>query len=702
MSLKQSCFKAVIKSDIKRLWWISVLAAAFMLLFVTMPLIETLNYFYPETFSEVYLDSHRTENQWLHDQLTGNYFFAVMLGAFLSLGLFTYLNNVSSVTFNHSLPIKRSGLMHAHSVSALILIIFPILLNSVICIFSVFNFCNPTMIFVNFGLFLVYALLFYAVFTFVGVLTGNTPSHGIFSVVLLLLPLFLTGFTLTLCDSYLYGFTDTGIFEDILIKYFYLNPQDLMGPKLLIYLALIAVFYILSIFIYNKRHLENYGEVIAFPNLKWLFKLSFGICAGILGYFYCKAFWNFDNILIMLVFGSIGVIIANMLSNKSFSLRGSKYPLIYNAVFVALLFAIFKLDITGFENRVPDVNSVKSVVIVNNQYDGREYTFIDNRVGYDHVQRTDYFSPVFTQKSEILNFVNFHNNKIKSKNNTYFETSKLNNLSGLPRHIDFEYTLKNGTKLRRRYSIDDSDIQKYFKPIIESDQYKKYQYPILDETEKTFTMIRVFTDRENMPDDKNYGVFTSGDERMTSIISALKKDRQSITFNQYLAKHNTGALCRIEVTYKVPAIDNDGKERMLELSEIYSVHNFDTNTLSALEKAGCVPKNGWLDAENVTKIELDIGDVYKDGKSVFQQYYNEYEQYVTYDKYMGKTKTIHDKDDIAQICDYILNQKTINPFDEQDYVFVHMTFSYSQGHTQYRTYYDTFDNLPNVIEELAR
>jgi len=32
MSSKTSCFKTVIKSDIKRLWWISAIAAAFMML----------------------------------------------------------------------------------------------------------------------------------------------------------------------------------------------------------------------------------------------------------------------------------------------------------------------------------------------------------------------------------------------------------------------------------------------------------------------------------------------------------------------------------------------------------------------------------------------------------------------------------------------------------------------------------------------
>ena len=38
MSLKQSCFKSIVKSDIKRSWWISALAALFIFMSSTSPL----------------------------------------------------------------------------------------------------------------------------------------------------------------------------------------------------------------------------------------------------------------------------------------------------------------------------------------------------------------------------------------------------------------------------------------------------------------------------------------------------------------------------------------------------------------------------------------------------------------------------------------------------------------------------------------
>ena len=86
------------------------------------------------------------------------------------------------------------------------------------------------------------------------------------------------------------------------------------------------------------------------------------------------------------------VIIANMLSNKSFSLRGSKMAIIYNAIVVLLLFVIFRFDITGFETRVPDVDDVKSVTNLNMQYDGHIYGRIDGTDGNERATRTEYFN----------------------------------------------------------------------------------------------------------------------------------------------------------------------------------------------------------------------------------------------------------------------------------------------------------------------
>lgn len=698
MSLKQSCFKAQIKSDFKRLWWMSALATLAMFLFTTVPLIDHLSY---RDFNDIYYYSYYSYGNgmsWLAHRLEGNYIIGLILGGALSLGLFSYLNGVSSVTFNHALPVKRSTLLAAHSLTALISIAIPIVFNSVICLSAVWKFDGVSDVLINMGIYLVYSVLIFTIFTFIGMLTGNTAAHGIFSVIFILLPLFFMAFALELCNSYLYGFVDNGLFEEVLGNYLYLLPDVIAGPKVLFYIVLIAVFYALALFAYNKRHLENYGEVIAFPKLKWLFKLLFGICSGVLGYYYCKAFWNIESILVMIIFGTLGVIIANMLSNKSFSLRGSKMAIIYNAIVVLLLFVIFRFDITGFETRVPDVDDVKSVTNLNMQYDGYVYGRIDETDGNERATRTEYFNMSFTDKKDIEMFVRFHEAKVSSENSYSVNDLSAGRISGLLHNVRLEYTLKNGMKLVRQYQLNDSDVETFLKPFIESEQYKKYRYPILDETEKKYTSVKVMR-ADDHSGDNSFGYFAGNSSVAENIILALKKDAMNLTFEQYIARYNATELYNVEVAYKVPATTKDRKLVWIEDEETYSVCFFDTNTLKALEESGCINDETKVSAENVEKIVVHGEGVYihddyyntrYDGKMIYA------EVEPTYSKY-GNSKEFTSREDVELLFDYFTKREIINPFEVEKYAFFSYEIHYKNGDVSSYSMFDVPEKVPSLI-----
>ncbi len=707
MSLKQSCFKTVIKSDIKRLWWISALATLFTVLFVAMPLYEYVSYHTPEDFARIFNDEYYYSGRWLMYRLDGTYVFGCMLGAFLSMGLFSYLNNVSSVSFNHALPCKRSTLMAAHSVSALIFITVPIVVNNILCIFAVKDFSTVTPIFVNTGIYFVYALLFFALFTFIGMLTGNTVAQGIFSCVFILLPLFLTSFVVMLCDSYLYGFAGTGFLEDVLINYFYLSPEELMGPKVLVYILLIAVFYGLSLLLYKLRHLENYGEVIAFPQLRWLFKLLFGICSGILGYFYMQAFWDVSNILVMLLFGSIGVIIANMLSNKSFSLRGCKNPIIHNAIFVLAVFVIFNFDITGFESRVPQVNSIVSVTNLNYNYDGVEYAYIDDYNGHQRITRTDFYQAEFTDREDIKLFVDFHKNKIATKHDD--EYSSASSISGVPYNVEIEYTLRNGRKMRRAYRLDDSDVDSFLRPVSETAVLRKHRYPVLDGTQKTYTKVEINANNHKNPDDSLLAVYGGSSSEAKKIIDALIKDRIDISFDEYINKMNSTELYTVELFYKVPATDENGKHIMAELSDSYDVSFFDTATLAALESTGSINAENALAFDDIAAVTVHYDYSYNFDKytGIVSDYgtLGEYGEHVvrveeTKSSEIFNGKLFTDEEDIKTLFGYLTDRNVVNIFDGGTYVFFSIEFTYNGGRKAGYSLYDSVENLPEILHYL--
>jgi len=698
MSSKTSCFKTVIKSDIKRLWWISAIAAAFMMLFVTMPFVESVKYNLQN--SNYRLSIYGNESDWVLNRLGVNYFFSMMLGGFLSLGLFSYLNNSASVTFKHALPVTRIKIMLYHTVSALIFFAFPILLNGIVVVSTLSGFCSVAPVFVNMGLCFVLGLLIFSLFTFVGMLTGNTPSHGIFSVVLILLPLFISAFLYTLCDNYLYGFSSNNAVYDKLVEYIYLSEDALMSPKVLIYIAMIAIFYALALFVYNKRHLENYGEVIAFPNLKGLFKFAFGVCFGILGYFYCNAFWSFDSILVMLVFGSIGVIIANMLSNKSFSLRGCRNALIGNAIVVLVLFAFFALDITGFENRVPDADDVECVTIEHWNNNGRIHAKISDEYGYDNVQLLDYYDAVFTDKDDIQLFVNLHKDKVSDR--TVDVCNFRNYISGIPYNIEIAYTLKNGSVMKRVYVLDDEDILSFYSKIMETDVYKKYRYPIFDGTQKKYTKAEVFSSNGVYLLDS----FDGNSASTAEIIEALKADRKDMTFSKYIHKFNSTNECEILLTYTMKALDSNGSLCNIELTDNYEVSVYDFNTIKALKKLGVNALPPYHDKSQVKKAEIS----YRHSVSLSQDVV--FDDYYEYDEYNEKVyvetdvqyppldyKTVTDEQQLSQLCDYALNYKAEGYETFDNFVAFDIKFVYGDGNSNHVSFIDSPERLPEIIKD---
>ena len=353
MSSKQSCFKTVVKCDLKRSWWISALAALFIFMSTTSPLF---NYSFD---NDNYYYSRYDNALDFAEMMFGNYVIGMFVSAFVVLYLFSYVNKVNSVSFFHSLPATRFTLMSAHITAGAILVAFPMLINSLISFFSVGRGIRASWILVSLAMYLVYSFVIFSLTLVISLLTGVSIASGIFTLVVALLPLFVFVFVSELCSDYLYGFADFEIFEDALVRYVYLAPELLMTPKVLIYIALIAVFLVLSFFIYKKRHLENYGEVIAFPELKGLFKVLFGLCSGVLSYYYFEAFWNISSVLTMLVFGTLGTVIAHMLANKSISLKGALKPLLVTFSIILALFVSFFFDMFGYEKRIPELSEIE-------------------------------------------------------------------------------------------------------------------------------------------------------------------------------------------------------------------------------------------------------------------------------------------------------------------------------------------------------
>jgi len=705
MSSKQSCFKSVIKCDLRRSWWISALAALFIFMTTTSPL-------FTRDYGSYYYNRYDDALEFCENMFT-NYAVGICVAAFVVLYLFSYLNKVNSVSFFHSLPAKRNTLMYAHLVSCVILVVFPMLVNSLISFFAVGKGVKASWVIISFLMYLLYSLVIMSLTLVVSLLTGVSIASAVFTGVLALLPLFIFSFISELCSAYLYGFAGYGNLMDVLIEYIYLSPEALMSWKFLIYVILAAVCFVFSFFLYNKRHLENYGEVIAFPGLKGLFKVLFGLCAGVLGYYYFEGFWNITSILTMLVFGTLGVVIAHMISNRSFSLKGVLKPILVTAALVLLLFVTFFFDLFGFEKRIPDADDIEYATISGLYYD--DYTYVETDVyGSNRVRayKKDPFIPNFRSEEEIGAFLKLHEYAVQHQSENddwdddFFTPSYLITDR---RTFTFEYMLKNGKVMKRSYRLPVSEYNKLVYDIYNTDVYRKWKYPIIDGSEKIYKSVEIYDERTYI--DGNGKMYVASSDEAKKIIEALKKDRENITYSRMqLKEYDT--LITINLNYSTTYVGDDGKEYQVEQSDTYKIDKNDVNTWVLLNELDLFSADRKLTADDIMVVSVGVQNMYAYEDPYYDYYYegDEYAKAEVYetssyriDKYYdgaGRYKEFTSKEDILTLFDLYINHTNEKIPDNTNYFELYLEIETHDNSMRGRTILIEFSELPEILSYL--
>ena len=709
MSLKQSCFKSIIKSDLKRSWWISALATIIIFMSSTSQLFNysNTNYYYFGKF-ETALDF--VENTF------GNHVIGMIVSAFVVLYLFTYINKVNSVSFFHSLPTTRNSLLAAHLTSSFILVVSPMLINTIISFFTIGRGIKASWILVSFALYLVYCLVILSVTLFVVMLTGVSLASGIFTIVLVFLPLFIFMFVSELCSDYLYGFAGVDVFEEFLLKYIYLAPEKLMSASVIIYVCLTVVLFALCFFIYNKRHLENYGEVIAFPNLKGLFKVLFAICSGVLSYYYFESFWGISSILTMFVFGILGVIIANMLANKKITLKGVLRPLLVTVASILLLFVAFFFDIFGFEKRIPDIDDIEYVDISGLYWEDYEYVQSDIfDQGSVRVNKKDPYIPHFKSKEEVQLFLDLHKYAVDhQKENDDWDDDIITPSYRITerRSFDFEYTLKNGKKMQRSYYLPVAEMEALTSKIYSTDTYRKWKYPVLDGTEKIYKSVGIRDVRTYYNDD--YIRISAQEENAKRIIEAVTKDRENIMYDR-MQTNDYGTVMTVELNYTLTYVSDEGKEHQIEHSDNYAISKYDVNTWALLEELNLFGDNRMIESDDISGIDvyveefITVDDVdYFDTAATGDNY--EITSAAQIESVVYETKSRVDynsrahgftkREDIEAIYDLYMNYHSDVLKKGKTYAFLSIHLHFVDEHARYRQIIIPLDELPENLSHI--
>lgn len=224
----------------------------------------------------------------------------------------------------------------------------------------------------------------------------------------------------------------------------------------IIYAAVGIALLALVWWLYKKRPSETAGDAMSFRWLQPIARWSIGLCGGLgLGLFlnYVILGSSFAGLLIcQLVMGVICFFAAQMLLKKKFRIFTSRWWVETLALVLTLLAVTLciKLDITGYQHRVPDAEDVTSV-----RFDASyaDFTTDDPAAVESVISLHRAILEQYDETGERL------------ENQTYLDTE------GGPttRYVRVDYQLRNGTSLCREWRVsivNGSDIHRLLTQLV--------------------------------------------------------------------------------------------------------------------------------------------------------------------------------------------------------------------------------------------
>lgn len=632
MNSKTSLFnKTIIKTDLRRFWWLGVLNILAILIFAVYPLYMRIPY--------NNINQYRHERLFIYSDMYRSTLISVPIIIIFAIAavllVFSYINKTAPVSFMHGLPLKRKTHFASHLVSGFTLTLSPAVISAVILLIMRINTSFANIVWTSdiFKWLLIYAV--YSVFVFSGTLFSAFLSGNSFGAVgiaggFALLPVVATGFADIFMKTNLYGYYANDLYT--WLKWVYLFPDKILGTGALIYICGAVVLCALAYWLYKIRNLENYGEVVAFAPLRPVFVYLTAAFISALGYMYLSVINDGASLWWILVFGIMGVIAAYMISNKSFSLKGAWKPSSIVFVCFMLLFISVKCDIFGYERRVPKLSKIDGVCLVSDD-SIRKTTYVPD-VG--QATFTEVYKPIMTNKEDIENVRTLHKAIIETR-----ETGE-----GVTINLPITYRLSNGRTVRREYNISPKTYDELLGKLYETQEMKYSNYPVCDPTQKEFVSVTISDLRLT-----SLSYYEDNKEMMNRIAEAFKKDVENLKYEDDCEVHSYvgSQLTKITFSYWKPMKDENGKsvsEELCKNSPIIESHSITPkyeNTYALLTELGLY--KDLITADKITEMGLNILYYTIKSQAVTRPAYSDYGS--TFDK-NDFTYTTRNAEEIAE------------------------------------------------------
>lgn len=482
------CNAALLRSDIKRYWPLLFLYVAVWVVILPMQILSASRECDGVAEGIMTVLQLRQHND-IIQSIPASVVMSLLFGCFAAMAVWSYLMSGRTVGLMHALPVTRTQAFFSHVLSAL-----GALTAGNVLIFLLTALCSAGFSYVDWaalGTWLLLtelmALFFFALGSLCAMVTGWLLAvpvlYGAMNVIALLLYAVIS----TMTQMFYFGYSNSDIPEFITwltpvgriwdavanggaqpIEVQFREPigtqsyQRIQLPAsafstCIIYAAVGIALLALVWWLYKKRPSETAGDAMSFRWLRPIARWSIGLCGGLgLGLFLrYTAFIDggFACLLIcQLVMGVICFFAAQMLLQKKFRIFNKRWWL-ETAAMVLVLAAVtvcVKLDITGYQHRVPDAEDVTSVRFSASYAD---FTADDPAAVESVISLHRAILEQYDETGERL------------ENQTYLDTE------GGPTtcYVRVDYQLRNGTSLRREWSVsivNGSDIHRLLTQLV--------------------------------------------------------------------------------------------------------------------------------------------------------------------------------------------------------------------------------------------
>lgn len=481
------CNAALLRSDIKRYWPLLFLYVAVWVVILPMQILSAsreCDGVADGIMTVLQLKQHNV----IIRSMPASVVMSLLFGCFAAMAVWSYLMSGRTVGLMHALPVTRTQAFFSHVLSVL-----GALTAGNVLIFLLTALCSAGFSYVDWaalGTWLLLtelmALFFFALGSLCAMVTGWLLAvpvlYGAMNVVALLLYAVIS----TMTQMFYFGYSSSDIPEFIT----WLTPvgriwdavangsaqpievqfREPIGTQTyhrfqlpasafstcIIYAAVGIALLALVWWLYKKRPSETAGDAMSFRWLQPIARWSIGLCGGLgLGLFlnYVILGSSFAGLLIcQLVMGVICFFAAQMLLKKKFRIFTSRWWVETLALVLTLLAVTLciKLDITGYQHRVPDAEDVTSVRFSASYAD---FTTDDPAAVESVISLHRAILEQYDETGERL------------ENQTYLDTEG----GPITRYVRVDYQLRNGTSLCREWRVsivNGSDIHRLLTQLV--------------------------------------------------------------------------------------------------------------------------------------------------------------------------------------------------------------------------------------------